>query len=96
MPLWRYCPACYAPDTLRRYCATCPGVRLQVLPISRDLLEATHRIGGSEAVQELVIAVLAPEKVAGYLREKHELEEDLRVIAAWPDIWSAPLVKRLK
>lgn len=65
--VWRYCPACYRladqASLLKRcpFCVGNPKNLLQVLPLDHEAAQAAIRIGGTKALEEMIVGLVAGE-----------------------------------
>ena len=67
---WRYCPTCYKladhASLLKRcpYCVGNPNGLLKVLPLDHEAAQAAIRIGGTKALEEMIVGLVAGEDAA--------------------------------
>lgn len=79
MGIWRYCPACYrladANSVLKRcpFCVGNPKNILQVLPLDEKAAQAAIVVGGRQALEAMIVALVAGDD-AGQAYRPH-----------WPD-----------
>lgn len=78
--LWRYCPSCYrladSASLLKRcpYCVGRPNNLLTTLPLDNEAAQAAIRIGGTKALEEMIVGLVAGEDaVQAYDSEAEEL-----------------------
>lgn len=75
--VWRYCPNCYTladSNSLLKRCPKCHGVannRLRVLPLDPDAAQSALRIGGQQALIQMILSLVGGDSAREALDRHH-------------------------